>query len=327
MEKAQKATGSSYERGVAEVFGYVAHSSSPEAVEAVGEYRCPFLGSRCVKPSQHRGYDPNIPFGACSVWHRGKGILERQPYVICPIRFVQDRQIFLDASKLLESHENTEIVVVPEVGLAIGRIDYIIARYGARARTVTDFLVLEVMACSTTSTGDILRSFHNVLQGRTTEKRLKYGINYRQVLSRMMVQVLAKAYACEKWGVPMVWAIQDVLFTYMRTTTRVDLERISVSTIDSSSTQMPILFFVYGMGRDESRQRFQLGLREIYGGTKESFARILEPQGLLESSAMVELIQEKIQTKRAAFTLDVPLADALAKVAPEIVEEASSFDE
>jgi hypothetical protein len=34
-----------------------------------------------------------------------------------------------------------------------------------------------------------------------------YGINFRQVISRMMVQVLAKAYACEKWDKRMVWAV------------------------------------------------------------------------------------------------------------------------
>jgi len=55
------------------------------------------------------------------------------------------------------------------------------------AQEVVDFIVLEVMACSTTTTGDVLRSFHDILRGKATEKRLKYGINFRQVVSRTSV--------------------------------------------------------------------------------------------------------------------------------------------
>jgi hypothetical protein len=42
----------------------------------------------------------------------------------------------------------------------------------------------------------------------------------------MMVQVLAKAYACEKWHKRMVWAVQDVLYRYVEATTKVELARL-----------------------------------------------------------------------------------------------------
>jgi len=103
----------------------------------------------------------------------------------------------------------------------MGRIDYILSLYDVAKQEVVDFIALEAMACSTTTTGDVLRSFHDLLQGQTTEEKLKYGINFRQVISRMTVQVLAKAYACEKWNKRMIWAIQDVLYRYMQATTRV----------------------------------------------------------------------------------------------------------
>jgi len=181
------ATRKSYERKVSEVFGYPSEASSPEALSVRKAYECPFLGTRCVKPSQHRDYDPNIPFGACSVWHRGAGISAPRPYVICPIRFVQDRCIFLDASRLLRPRDGTEVIVLPEIGLPMGRIDYFLSLFDLSAQEVVDFIVLEVMACSTTTTGDVLRSFHDILRGKATEKRLKYGINFRQVVSRTSV--------------------------------------------------------------------------------------------------------------------------------------------
>ncbi len=316
----------SYERKVSEIFGYASEASSEEALRVRREYECPFLSARCVKPSQHRNYDSSIPFGACSVWHRGRGISEPQPHVICPIRFVQDRRVFLDASRVLEMRENNEIIVLPEVSLSMGRIDYILALYDTTAKAVVDFIVLEVMACSTTRTGDILQSFHDILQGGKTERQLKYGINFRQVISRMTVQALAKAYACEKWSKRMVWAVQDVLYHYMQTTTKIDLHKIPLTASKNPPSDMPILFYVYGMEMGGKQEKFQLKLKEIYGGTKESFAKILEPMELPETDRLLEVIEQKIQDRESTFTLSAPFSDGLAQIAPKIVRESSTDD-
>lgn len=248
------------------------------------------------------------------------------PHIICPIRFIQDMRVFLDASRVLKMRENTEIIVLPEVSLSMGRIDYILALYDTTTKEIVDFLVLEVMACSTTMTGDILQSFHDILQGRKTEQRLKYGINFRQVVSRMMVQVLAKAYACEKWNKRMVWAIQDVLYRYMQTTTKIELRQMPLATSENPPSDIPILFYVYGMEMDEKQERFQLKLKEIYGGTKENFAKILEPMKLPETDTLLELIQQKIQDRESTFTLSTPFSDELAQIAPKIVRESSTDD-
>lgn len=315
-----------YERKVSEIFGYSSEAASDEMSRLRREYECPFLGARCVKPSQHRDYDPSIPFGACSVWHRSKGMSNPQPYVICPIRFVQDRRIFLDASRGLKMRENTEIIVLPEVSLSMGRIDYILALYDTAKEEVADFVVLEVMACSTTRTGDILQSFHDILQGRKTERRLGYGINLRQVVSRMMVQVLAKAYACEKWNKQMIWAVQDVLYQYMQATTKIDLHKVPLAASQTPPFDLPILFHVYGMELDAKQEKFELKLKEIYGGTKESFAKILEPMILPETDGLIELIRQKIQDRESTFTLSDSFSDGLAQMAGKIIRE-SPIDE
>jgi hypothetical protein len=312
----------SYERKVSEVFGYIPEASSADALRVREGYECPFIGARCVKPSQHRDYDSHIPFGACSVWHRGKGISIPKPHIICPIRFVQDRHIFLDASRLFEPRQGTEIIVLPEVGLPMGRIDYILSQYQPSTGEVVDFLVLEVMACSTTYTGDVLRSLHDILQGRRTERQLKYGINFRQVISRMMVQVLAKAHACEKWNKRMIWAVQDALYRYVEATTKVKLTRLPIDSIGNPPSEMSILFFVYRMDIKEDQEGFNLALQEIYGGTKESFSKILEPLELPTTERLFELIRQKIQSKESAFTLYTPLSEGLANVASEIVHES-----
>ncbi|MEO0249754.1 MAG: NotI family restriction endonuclease [candidate division WOR-3 bacterium] len=308
----------SYQRRVAEAFGYPPEASSPQAVQARTEHLCPFLGVRCVKPSQHRDYDPKVPFGACSVWHRGRGVQEPQPYIICPIRFVQEQRVFLDASRLLSG--TGEVVVIPEISLPIGRIDYILSLIDPLTQKVADFIVLEVMTCSTTSTGDVLRSLHDILEGRVTERRLKYGINFRQVVSRMTVQVLAKAHACERWHKRLVWAVQDVLYQYMRATTKLDLESMPLAELENVPEEMSILFLSYGMERDLSseNERFEIKLKEAYGGTKESFARVLEPLEVPRTEKLLELIQQRMG-EESTFTLHTPLSEGLAKAAPGIV--------
>lgn len=292
-----------------------------EAVRVRQMYECPFLRVRCPKPSQHRDFDRNIPFGACSIWHRGRGMSEAQPHVICPVRFTQDQHIFQDASQLLKAKEGDEIVIIPELSLPMGRIDYILAQYDPTARNVLDFIVLEVMACSTTTTGHVLRSFHDILQGRKTAIRLNYGINFRQVISRMMVQVLAKAYACERWGKRMVWAVQDVLYRYMDATTKVDLRSVDIKALNNTDPQMSILFFVYGMDLNGDRGIFELRLKEVYGGDKEDFAKILEPLEIPETERLFDLIQQKVQNNDNIFKLGAPSVEGLAQVAGKMVRE------
>jgi hypothetical protein len=250
------------------------------------------------------------------------GTDEPHPYVICPVRFVQDRRIFLDTDRLLMKKPNTETIVVAEASLPIGRIDYILSQYDTVRGRVVDFVVLEVMACSTTMTGHVLRSFHDKLQGRYTTAHLKYGINFRQVLSRMMVQVIAKAYACNKWNKRMVWAIQDVLLRYMQTTTKVELWRIPLDALDGDLSSLPpILFFVYSMVMNREKGQYQLKLAEVYGATKESFSRILEPRTIPETATLVNLLERKIQNGESAFKLSTPMSQSLGKVATEIVSE------
>lgn len=314
----------SYLRKVSEIFGYSSDATSSDALTAREEYQCPFINAKCVKPSQHGDYDASIPFGACSVWHRGTGVIEPHPHVICPVRFVQNHQIFWDANRLFETKEGTETIIIPEATLPMGRIDYILAQYDPSMRQVVDFNILEVMACSTTRTGDVLRSLHDILEGSQIQRTLKYGINFRQVISRMMVQILAKAFACEKWNKRMIWAVQDVLFRYMQATTKIRLKPLALETIGNppETGEMPILFFVYGMDLAEHQETFELKLKEVYGGTKEDFTSVFEPLTIPDSEIVIEMLHDKIANRSTAFSLSSSLAPgSLARAASIIVKE------
>jgi hypothetical protein len=203
----------------------------------------------------------------------------------------------------------------------MGRIDYMLARFDPVLNKAVDFLVLEVMACSTTTTGDILRSFHDALKGLPTKKVLKYGINFRQVVSRMMVQILAKAFACEKWQRRMIWAIQDVLYDYMRATTRLDLPPLTPASLLTDNPNARIVFFVYKMERPRPHSRFELKLDRIYGGTREHFARVFEPVDLPEAEDLLGMLTDRIRRNDRTFSIDAQYARGLAEAARDMVRE------
>src|SRR5712691_13206239 len=67
--------------------------------ELVAAQQCAYLGRKCVKV---RKSQPEISIGTCSITHGAK-----QPHelVICPHRFLERGQIFLDCLHLLTLHE------------------------------------------------------------------------------------------------------------------------------------------------------------------------------------------------------------------------------
>lgn len=304
--------------GVAEVFGYPPEAQSVEAQTVRSSYTCPFIGTRCVKQSQHRDHDPAIPFGACSVWHRSDHDVDSKPYVICPVRFTQQGRVFSDVLKLFANVPNTYIEMVEEVSLSeIGRIDQVLTQLDSTDGSVIDFSVLEIMACSTTSTGYVISSFNSALRGEPVAGPLRYGINFRQVFSRLAIQALSKVEACEQWGVHMVWAIQDVLYDYIANTTMLNLPTIPLSALDNPSEhELPaLLLFIYKMVEDADKGQFQLVLFEIRGGTSEQFTQAMRPRRIPSRDRVTTRLQDKICSGHS-----VPLIpQALAEIASELI--------
>jgi Restriction endonuclease NotI len=305
-------------RGLAEVFGYPPELETAEAREARGGYICPFIGSRCVKKSQHRNHDPGIPFGACSVWHKGEADSEMQPYVVCPVRFTEQQRVFRDVQKLFSNEHVLQVQMIEELNLSeIGRIDQILVEVDPRDMSLHDFNILEIMACSTTGTGFVIEAFNKALRREPTTGRLSYGINYRQVLSRMAVQALSKIEACEQWGAHMVWAIQDTLYKYMSSSTMLDLPDFSVSILDGGNVENlpPLLLFVYRMEKS-IEGKFSLVLSEVRGGTAAQFAEVMRPRRLPSRDSVVARLVAKIRAGES-----VPLSPAtIVEIAKEIID-------
>lgn len=281
---------------VAEVFGYPGRL---EASKTWTDYRCPFLGSRCIKKSQHRILPEEMPFGACSVWHKGRAMASMTPYIICPARFLQNNRIFHDALRLFNDKSGmTQMhhLLLPEVQLPVGRLDYVLVQWEPGTHTIRDFCVLEIMAVSTTMTGEVIRSLLDTLERKQPRRRYNYGINLRQVLSRMIVQVLAKAPAAEAWGIKTIWAIQDVLWNFMQQSTELRLSAIDLHE-KLPHASYSIYFFVYGADTTTQPQ-YELYLRHICGGTQAELAQVLSPSVVPSREQIGNVLRERIQANQ-----------------------------
>jgi len=288
---------------VAEVFGYPAHSTLPAAALARSQHLCPFRGDegsprKCSKLSQHRLFDQfgqtDMPFGACSVWYRGRGEKQFRPAIICPIRFTQNQRVFRKARQILKDWTaQSRFLVLQEVGLPLGRLDYILANFKPDTNRVLDFCVLETMALSTTTTGHIIRSMFEVLGMAPSLPVYKYGLNLRQVVSRMIVQMVAKAYAAEQWEKRTVWVMQDILYDYLVRTTRLNLADVAPD--DVAESRYPLLFFVYELVMQDWEQMFTLRLQAIKGGDRRQVEAVLQPNKVPSLAEVQSTLEQHIE--------------------------------
>lgn len=97
---------------VLELFGISTKREDVDWQETVEEQPCPFLQRKCVKV---RKSQPEISIGTCSVNH---GVKNSKGVIICPHRFLERRQVFMDCIHLLTLHEpGNELHKIPEVSV------------------------------------------------------------------------------------------------------------------------------------------------------------------------------------------------------------------
>jgi hypothetical protein len=174
---------------------------------------------------------PTIPLGICSIADASG------PWIVCPNRLFYTGP----ASPVLEHSIYQSWGFKPGDVLAMWRevrihlsqgakvfkynFDYVFRKVIDRERRQyeeTPFVV-EVMSCST-SGGGIVADFVESL-GSLTMKHKQTSLNKRQVLGRMMSQLVAKAEVVHNWGGKTAWIVQDVFWNYVNETTGFDMDQ------------------------------------------------------------------------------------------------------
>jgi hypothetical protein len=199
---------------IVELFGI--HKSGNKQADwgnIVKRQPCPFLGRKCLKT---RKSHPDISIGTCVVSY-GE---ENQEIIICPIRLLERRQVFVDCIHLLTLHEpGNELHIIPEVNLPGGSVDYFLV--SAQRRKVKDFLGIELQTLDTTGTvwpqrQRFLRDAGVHVKNTDVECKKSFGMNWKMTAKTTLVQLHHKIATFESLHKHLVLVVQDCLLNYIQ---------------------------------------------------------------------------------------------------------------
>lgn len=276
----------------AEVYTYPPSAQTPAAVQARAGCLCRFRGPglECEQrnnrgqvalvdldryPDLHRRYGrANIPLGICSVMDGGN------PWIVCP-----NRLFYTGPAKQSLEHSiyqywgfnpGDRVALWREIRVHATRrekkfnynFDYVFRRVlpeSDRAYEDTPYVV-EVMSCST-SGGGIIPDFAAALGSDMVPPNARGpSLNKRQVLGRMMSQLVAKAEAVQSWGGKTAWVVQDVFWRYVNQTTGFNLDEFRN---DPTGNMLVVVRHVETAGydpRDPQFDCFPLSLDRVLQG-------------------------------------------------------------
>lgn len=199
---------------ILELFTLSTQKENSDWRSLVHQQYCPYIEKKCDKT---RKSEPSISIGTCSVMH---GVKNSQGVVICPHRFLERKQIFLDCIHLLTLHEpGNELHTIREVSIPGGSVDYVLA--SAKDGRVVDFVGIEIQAIDTTGTlwparQQFLRSVGIPVRSEDADSRNPYGMNWKMSAKTILVQLHHKVETFEHISRHFVIVLQDALFDYIK---------------------------------------------------------------------------------------------------------------
>ena len=170
--------------------------------------RCPYLNRKCEK---QRKSNPQQTIGACILGFKQRHL------IVCPHRFLQRNQIFLDVVPLLSGGK--QFFVVPEISMPGGSVDYFVV--AERDDTIVDYAGLETQSLDTTGSGGIWAAREDLRAGELGAN-YGYGINWKMSAKTVLMQLHHKVGAFESLSKKLVLVTQSEFFDYVTREFRAD---------------------------------------------------------------------------------------------------------
>jgi hypothetical protein len=231
---------------VNELFGqYTNGSSFPDLHQALERQDCPWSDLGCYK---NRKSDPSTMIGVCSV-----SLDDGQPVLICPNRLLEGGRIFIDCLDLLAgSMAGSDLYLVPEVKLPVGRIDYMLV--AARNGHAFDFVAIELQTLDTT--GSIWRDREEMLfkEGYQVDDiaGTRASLNWRMTAKTILTQCVQKSEIFDAMGKNLVLVCQQRLVEYMQ-------QNFDFSAIHSIASERDV-FHIHGYDYRPLKDKMRLSL-------------------------------------------------------------------
>lgn len=227
---------------IIELFGIPTQNPPREWNAILSEQACPYLNRKCLKVRKSQS---DISIGTCTVTH---GIKQPRDVIICPHRFLERQQIFLDCLHLLALHEpGNEIHCLSEIEIPGGSVDYFLA--SVRQGTIIDFVGIELQALDTT--GSLWEARQALIENQPVPS-LTYGINWKMTAKTTLIQLHHKVQTFEGLGKHLVLVLQSDLMTYMQT-------EFNFAQIKEAKQGHAMHFHAYDIFPDQTHQ-YQLSL-------------------------------------------------------------------
>lgn len=245
-----------------EIFGRVYADNSTAAREERRQQYCPYLGRECTKP---RKSEPHIKVGICTVGYKGSFADKYNPVIICPFRFLEDVVFQSIREKFFSNWSLVKWVKEVNMGVS-GNVDYVALKLDPITGEPEDFFCVEFQANGTT--GSPYGYVRDLLSNGKYEKDYTFGLNWaNEFVKTMMQQVYKKGNVVNTWGRKIVFVIQDVALSYLRS---------AVDTSDlRKSMEDPVHFMTYKEVWDNFENSYKLVFDEWLSADLEGINKIL----------------------------------------------------
>lgn len=259
------------------------HSFDTDWNSIVEDQYCRYLKRKCIKT---RKSQPDLAIGSCSITH---AIKHPQRIIICPHRFLERGQIFLDCLHLLTLHEpGYEIHLISEVEIPGGSVDYFLV--SVNQKRIIDFVGIEIQALDTTGTLWSSRQRFLETTGIAVDNYNDagtYGINWKMTAKTTLVQLHHKVETFEGLGKHLVLVIQDQLMNYM-------MREFNFEETRSARLGDTMHFHAYELSPEGMDYRIKLASRlsTDSGGVASSLGLRKNPNVQLET--LTNLLQSKL---------------------------------
>lgn len=309
---------------ILELFTIPTKREAVEWEQVVNRQYCSYLNKTCVKV---RKSQPEISIGTCSVHY---GVKHPKDIVICPHRFLERNQIFMDCIGLLTLHQKgNELHKVSEIPLPGGNVDYVLA--SIRDSKVVDFVGIEIQTLDTTGSwwtqrqqllqsvgvtareGDNSREVESAdlikgeelkataisiaaidlpdrQQMKPEKKKTGSGMNWKMTAKTILMQLHHKVTTFEHLNKHLVVTIQNSFLEYMKK--EFSFEHISEAKLGDS-----MHFHAYALDevRHQPRLRFSSAISTDANGIAGCLGLNVSPSVELET--ILSTLQAKISEK------------------------------
>lgn len=251
----------------------------------VNEQHCPLIAKKCDKI---RKSEPDIAIGTCTVNY---GVREPKDVIICPHRFLERGQIFIDCIHLLTLHEpGNELHKIAEVQIPGGNIDYMLV--SVDNGNVVDFVGIELQALDTTGSlwsyrQELLHNLGIIAEADIPDKKT-FGMNWKMTAKTILMQLHHKIETFQAINRHLVLIMQDTFLDYVRSEFQFDH-------IDKAKQGHPLHFHSYSFNQQDS-DNYRIKLDERLSTDTDGFSKALglRADANIEFEAIIEILQNKI---------------------------------